>query len=79
MLMPIEEKILKKIAQHQLIKKIDLVSYLSNNGAGGDTESIVESVTRALVNKKFISLVSPAGSVCYVITSKGTQALGDKI
>ena len=78
MLTKTEEAILKKIAQHQLITKAELVTFMSSSGAG-DAKSVTEAVTRGLMSRNMISSVSPAGSTCYVITSGGTRALSGKI
>jgi len=78
MLTKTEEIILKKIAQHQLITKAELVAFMNSSGTS-DAKSVTEAVTRGLISKNMVSSVSPAGSTCYVITSGGTRALNGKI
>ena len=74
MLTSIEKKILKKVAEHQLITRPELKRYLQANGGG---ENAVDSVTRNLIQKNFLTEINPIGSTCYVITQKGSRMLDD--
>lgn len=74
MLTSIEKKILKKVAEHQLITRPELKRYLQANGGG---ENAVDSVTKNLVQKNLMAEINPIGSTCYVITQKGSRMLDD--
>ncbi len=77
----LEEKILKKVADSQLITKAELKVFLKNNGSsdkdGRDLTQVVDSATKGLIEKKLLNAISPVGSTCYIITQKGTRLLQD--
>lgn len=78
MLTPAEERILKRIAERNLITKIELKDYLRNNGGSGkDLTSLVDTACRSLVEKNLISMINPVGSTCFVITQRGSRLLSD--
>jgi hypothetical protein len=72
MLTSIEKKILKKVAESQLISRPDLKKFLQNNGGGADA---ADTVTKNLVKRNLLSEINPVGSTCYVITRNGTKML----
>jgi predicted transcriptional regulator len=72
MLSPVERKVLKRIAEMQLVSRNDLKRYMQSNGGG---ENAVDTVTQNLVKKSLLTEVRPIGSTCYVITQKGNQML----
>lgn len=74
MLSPVEKKILKKVAEMQLISRQDLKRFLQSNGGG---ENAIDTVTTGLVKKNLLTEVRPIGSTCYVITQKGNQTLDE--
>ena len=74
MLTTIERKILKKVAESQLISRPDLKKYLQANGGG---ENAVDTVTKNLIQKNLLTEINPIGSTCYVITQKGTRILDE--
>ena len=77
----IEEKILKKVAESQLITKMELKAFLKNNGMSDKDErnltQVVDSTTKSLIDKQFLTAISPVGSTCYIITQKGARLLQD--
>ncbi len=74
MLSSIEKKILKKVAENQLITRPELKKYLQSNGGGADA---VDIVTRNLVQRNLLAEINPIGSTCYVITQKGNRLLDE--
>ena len=72
MLTPVEKKVLKRIAEMQLVSRADLKRFMQTNGGG---ENAVDTVTQNLVKRNLLSEVRPIGSTCYVITQKGNQML----
>ncbi len=74
MLTTIEKKILKKVAEDQLISRPELKKFLHSNGGG---ENAIDTVARNLVEKNLLAEIHPIGSTCYVITQKGTRMLDD--
>lgn len=72
MLTSIEKKILRKVAENQLISRPELKRFLQGNGGG---ENAIDTVTRNLTQKNLLSEINPIGSTCYVITQKGTKLL----
>lgn len=75
MLNQLEKRILKIVAESQLLTKPELVRVLNGNADG--STSTVETAARNLVNKKLLTSISPIGSTCYVITQKGIRLLQD--
>ncbi|MEM7819541.1 MAG: hypothetical protein QXD48_01790 [Candidatus Aenigmatarchaeota archaeon] len=69
-----EIKVLKKIAECQLITKIELKTYMQNNG-GEISDSTIDTITRNLIEKNLITKINPVGSTCFIITKKGSQVL----
>ena len=67
-----EKKILKKIAESQLISRPDLKKFLQTNGGSADS---IDIVTKNLVKKSLVSEINPVGSTCYVITQLGNKML----
>ncbi len=63
-----EHLVLKVIGKKSLITLTDLKK------AAGDE---IEPIINRLVEKNLISEVRPVGTICYVITAKGTKALQD--
>jgi hypothetical protein len=74
MLTTMEKKILKKVAENQLISRPELKRFLQSNGGG---ENSIDSVTKGLVQKNLLSEINPIGSTCYVITQRGTKTLDE--
>ena len=74
MLSSIEKKILKKVAESQLITRPELKKFLQANGGG---ENAIDTVTRNLVDKNLLAAINPIGSTCYVITQKGSRMLDE--
>ncbi|MCX6815337.1 MAG: hypothetical protein NT120_00615 [Candidatus Aenigmarchaeota archaeon] len=72
----LEKEILKKIAESQLVSKPELKKHLDSNGLA-NSFSAIDTITRRLVEKKFITTITPVGSTCYIITQKGVQELKD--
>jgi len=72
----IEKEILDFIGKQLLAKKEELVRLI--DGKVEDPVVKVEIITRELMNKGFISSVSPIGETCYAITKKGIQFLNMK-
>ena len=72
MLSAAEKKVLKKIAESQLITRYDLKKFLQNSGTSVDS---VDTITKGLVKKSLVSEINPVGSTCYVITQKGNKAI----
>lgn len=77
MLTPAEERVLKKIAEQNLITKIELKEYLRNNVGSGNVASLLETACHGLMSKNLISVINPVGSTCFVITQRGTKLLKD--
>jgi predicted transcriptional regulator len=71
---PNELKIMKKIAEHELITKIELKKFLMTSG-GTASDASIDSVTRNLIQKNLITTVNMVGSTCYIITKRGAQVL----
>lgn len=69
----IEEKILKKIGETKVTTKIELKSIFSNP----ENTTIIDSVTKGLIEKELIASINPLGSTCFIITRKGNQLLKD--
>ena len=74
MLNPLEKKILKRIAEAQLITRGELQKHLENNGSGSSAAAI-DNATENMARMSLISTVRPIGSTCFVITKKGAQML----
>ncbi len=73
MMTPAEKKMLKKISESNLITKNELKEFMKNNGV-----SSMDSSIKSLVDKDFITTISPIGSTCYIITKKGTRFLSEQ-
>ena len=74
----VEKKVLKKIAENQLMTKIELKNFLRGGGdSDRDVSNLTDTVTRSLIEKKMLSAISPAGSTCHLITQSGTRLLDD--
>ena len=71
MMNPDELKIMKKIAEHELITKIELKKFLQ---AGG-SDAGLDSITKSLLQKNYITTVNMVGSTCYIITKNGAQLM----
>ncbi len=74
----IEEKILKAISDNQLITKNELKTILKKDAGSNDVSVVLDSVGKNLIEKKLITIITPIGSTCYVITQKGAQMLNGK-
>ncbi len=74
MLTSIEKKILKKVAEHQLITRPELKRFLQSNGGG---ENAADTVTHNLIQRNLLAEINPIGSTCYVITQKGNRILDE--
>jgi hypothetical protein len=77
----IEFKILRKVADSQLISKTELSKHLQNDGFSGkesrDISQMVDSATKNMVDKKLLTTINPVGSTCYIITQRGARLLQD--
>ncbi|MFC2143468.1 hypothetical protein ACFLQN_03645 [Candidatus Aenigmatarchaeota archaeon] len=76
MLTPMEEKILKNVSKFQLLTKIELKRRLRENGTTSNG-NVVDIAIRNLSEKDLISLVTPIGSTCLVLTKRGSKLLED--
>lgn len=73
-----EKNILKRIAESNLISKPELRIYIETNGSSGkDMSSVVDTITRRLIDQRLITAINPIGSTCFVITQRGSQFLRD--
>ena len=70
-----EKKLLEKILQENVITKSELNYFLKQSISTENSDAILNSTTKKLMQKGFISLINPVGSICYVITQKGTRFL----
>ncbi len=77
MLTPAESKVLKKIAEMNLVTKHELRKFMADNGSGRDINAILESATKGLMEKNLVSTINPVGSTCFVITKRGSKMLQD--
>ncbi len=77
MLTPAEEKILKKIAERNIITKFELKEFLRTNGGSENVTSLVDTVCRSLIGKSLISPINPVGSTCYIITQRGAKMINE--
>ncbi len=74
----VEKKVLRKVAENNLMTKIELRSFLKGSGnSDRDVSNLVDTVTRSLVEKKLLTAISPVGSTCYLITQTGTRVIDD--
>lgn len=76
-----EQRILKKVAESQLITKAELGQFLKNNGLAAkdisDINRMLDSASNNLMEKNLMSAISPVGSTCYIITQKGVRFLSN--
>ncbi len=77
MLSPAEEKILKRIAERNIITKIELKEFLRANGGSGNITSLVDMACSSLMGKNLIFTINPVGSTCYVITQRGAKIINE--
>jgi len=77
MLNKTEMAILKKVSDAKLITKMELLTYLKKNN-GDINSSVLDTITRNLMDKNLITAVNPVGSTCFVITQRGTRFLDDR-
>jgi DNA-binding PadR family transcriptional regulator len=70
-----EKDVLKKLSENQLMTKIEIRKFLEDNGSSKDASSVVDSVTKKLIDQKLLTAISPVGSTCYIITQRGSQLL----
>ena len=75
MLNSLEMKILKTIAENQLVTKPELVRLINGNASGN--VSAVETAAKGLVQKKLLTTITPLGSTCFIITQEGIRLLRD--
>jgi len=71
MLTPGEYKILKKIADCQVVTREELIKVFDTE----NPKTIVDAVVKSLLEKNYIATASPIGSTCFVITKHGTKVL----
>lgn len=69
-----EEKVLKKIAEMNLVTRQELKKFLKDNGSSVDSNT-VDVITRSLIDKKLVTAINPIGSTCYIITQNGNRLL----
>lgn len=78
MLTKIEEKLLRKIGESNIITKQELKKFLKDeSNPGKDLNAVIESATRSLIEKNMITTINPIGSTCFIITKKGNNILQD--
>ncbi len=71
-----EERVLKKIAESNLITRQELKKFLKDNGSSDkETGIAVDAVTKNLIEKKLVTAINPIGSTCYIITQNGNRFL----
>jgi len=73
----LEMKILKKVAESQLITKAELRNFLKDGPDARDLGQVVDSATKGLIDKRLLTAISPVGSTCYIITQQGTRLLNE--
>lgn len=76
MLSPLERAILKKVAESQLLTKVELKNYLSQNGMKSNGTAL-DMAIKNLNNMDFLTTINPIGSTCLIVTKKGNQMLED--
>lgn len=71
---PLEEKILRKVSEMQLLTKVELKRLLKDNGGEYETAAIDISV-KNLSERGLLTTISPIGSTCFIATKKGIAFL----
>lgn len=71
----IEKEILEEISKRMVVKKEELVIFLSNKVE--NPSAMVSAVAKALIDRGLITYVSPIGETCYAITQKGMRETRD--
>ncbi|MCD6092640.1 MAG: hypothetical protein J7J38_01305 [Candidatus Aenigmarchaeota archaeon] len=71
MLTPSEYKVLKRISEHQVVTRGELLNIFDRENC----KTIVDTVVKSLSEKGYITTASPVGSKCFIITKGGLQAL----
>ena len=71
----IEREILEKIAQNQLITKMELIKFLKNEKKVANPKGILNSAIKSLSSNGFINIINPIGATCLVITQDGSKVL----
>jgi DNA-binding MarR family transcriptional regulator len=71
MLTQAEFKILSKIGESHIISQGELSRKLDEEGL----QNAVSSIVKSLLQKEYITTVSPIGPKCFAITRSGIQAL----
>ena len=71
----IEREILEKIAQNQLITKMELIKFLKNEKKVANAKGILDSAIKSLSSNGFINIINPIGATCLVITQDGSKVL----
>jgi arginine repressor len=75
MLTDAEEKILRTVARSQVISKTELKKLLQKK----DMDIVVDSITKRLIDRRLISVISPVGETCFVITRKGSKFVEENL
>ena len=70
MLNPAEQKILNKIAECHIISQSELARKMEPE----NLHNVVDSVVKSLLQKDYITTVSPIGKKCLAITKSGLKA-----
>lgn len=73
-----EEKILRAVSENQLMTRNELKTLLKKDAGDKDVTVVLDTVVRGLVDKKLVSVITPIGSTCYVITQRGSQLLNGR-
>ncbi|MCD6216068.1 MAG: hypothetical protein J7J92_03280 [Candidatus Aenigmarchaeota archaeon] len=71
----IEREILEKIAQNQLITKMELIKFLKNEKKVANAKGVLDSAIKSLSSNGFINIINPIGATCLVITQDGSKVL----
>lgn len=75
MLSPVEQKILKKIAEFQIISQTELCRKMEPE----NLHNLVDGVVKSLLQMDYITTVSPIGKKCLAITRSGMKAANEHI
>lgn len=67
----IEKEILRELSNRQVMNKEELIKIVE--GKAENPALALDAVLKSLLEKGYVTNVSPLGSACYVVTTKGIR------
>lgn len=72
----IEKDVLEELTKRLVMNKQEIMKFVEEKI--GSSDSVLDSLLRSLLEKEYVTNITPMGTSCYAVTTKGIKTVGIK-